>query len=404
MSRSWLRKGILVAIASVFVTLATLPTVQAQQQFARGAVVALQGTPHLWIADDQGVLHWGSDTRALDGKHINWSDRTEVSLEQIRTLPVGDPWLSGCGLVKDGDPIYLVKRETEWPQPQLFHIQSIGDVELFGINASNYGRFVVSVETCDEWAQPHGFAMADLQRDVLPATVSQPAPTMSSISYDNQLADLGPLAWWKMQEASGTIRNSGSLTGVDGTPRDTPDYRRSGPSSAIPYGIQLSGNGEDFSVPDVSGLRLTGSYTLLAWIKTDTVAGGNGSIVTKEGNYTGYWLYRQGSRLYTGFKDGTTGPYKAHFSNAVLSVGQWVFVASTWDGNTSRLYLNGAEVSTKALSGSVASDTNPLTIGSTGLGVGHPGAYFDGTLAQVAVFDKVLTAQDLAALYTAGQA
>ena len=177
MSRSWLRKGVLVAAVSVFVALAALPAVQAQQQFARGAVVALQGTPHLWIADEQGVLHWGSDTRALEGKHINWSDRTEVSLEQIRTLPVGDPWLSACGLLKDGNPIYLVKWETEWPRPQLFHIQSIGDVELFGINASNYGRFVVSVETCDEWAQPHGFAMADLQRDVLPTAVPQPAPT-----------------------------------------------------------------------------------------------------------------------------------------------------------------------------------------------------------------------------------
>ena len=412
MSRSWLRNGLLVAVVSTFVALAALPAVQAQQSFVHGAVVALQGTPHLWIADDQGVLHWGSDTRALAGKFINWNDRTEVSLEQIRTLPVGDPWLSACGLLKDGDPIYLVKWETDWPQPQLFHIQSIEDVEIFGINASNYGRFVVSVTTCDEWARSYGFSMADLQRGVLPAAVPQPTPTPqptatatptpTPIPYDNQLAGLGPLAWWKMQEASGTLRNSGSLTGVDGTPRGTPDYRQPGPSSAIPYGIQLSGNGEDFSVPDVSGLRLTGSYTLLAWIKPDTVAAGNGSIVTKEGNFTGYWLYRNGSRLYTGFKDGTTGPYKSHFSSAVLRVGQWVFVASTWDGTTSRLYLNGAEVSAQALSGSLGSDTNPLTIGSTGLGVDNPGAYFDGTLAQVAVFDKVLTAQDLAALYTAG--
>ena len=187
MSRSWLRKGVLVAVVSVFVALAALPAVQAQQPFARGAVVALQGTPHLWIADDQGVLHWGGDTRALEGKHINWSDRTEVSLEQIRTLPVGDPWLSACGLLKDGNPIYLVKWETEWPRPQLFHIQSIGDVELFGINASNYGRFVVSVETCDEWAQPHGFAMADLQRDVLPTAV--PTPTLKA--YRSGRTDLG---------------------------------------------------------------------------------------------------------------------------------------------------------------------------------------------------------------------
>ena len=38
--------------------------VQGQGAFAHGAVVALQGTPHLWFADEHGVLHWGGDTRA----------------------------------------------------------------------------------------------------------------------------------------------------------------------------------------------------------------------------------------------------------------------------------------------------------------------------------------------------
>ena len=47
----------------------------------------------------------------LAGKHILWSNRVEVSLDRLRTLPVGDPWLT-AGLLKDGDPIYLVKWET----------------------------------------------------------------------------------------------------------------------------------------------------------------------------------------------------------------------------------------------------------------------------------------------------
>ena len=27
-----------------------------------------KGTPHLWFADEHGVLHWGGDTRALAGQ------------------------------------------------------------------------------------------------------------------------------------------------------------------------------------------------------------------------------------------------------------------------------------------------------------------------------------------------
>ena len=128
-----------------------------------GTVVALQGTPHLWFADKQGILHWGGDTRALTGRHINWKNRTEVSVNQLRTLPIGDPWLS-AGLLKDGDLIHLVKWESDWPQPQLLQIRSIDDVELFGINGSNYGRFVLDRTA---WEQRFGIASAGLRRGKL---------------------------------------------------------------------------------------------------------------------------------------------------------------------------------------------------------------------------------------------
>src|SRR5687767_595362 len=75
-----------------------------QGVFAVGAIVALKGTPHLWIADDRGVLHWAGDTRALAGHSVNWGSRVEVSLDQLQGLSRGDPWLS-AGLLKLGDPI-----------------------------------------------------------------------------------------------------------------------------------------------------------------------------------------------------------------------------------------------------------------------------------------------------------
>ena len=170
------RLHVLILVVGVFL-LGSLAPVQAQGAFAHGTVVALQGTPHLWFADEHGVLHWGGDTRALAGKHIAWSNRVEVSLDQLRTLPVGDPWLS-AGLLKDGDPIYLVKWETEWELPQLLHIQSIGDVELFGINGSNYGNFVIDRPA---WEARYGISAAGLQRGVLASAVSaapQPATPM----------------------------------------------------------------------------------------------------------------------------------------------------------------------------------------------------------------------------------
>ena len=184
-----MRHARLLATAVVIITAAVASASQAHAQgtFAPGTVVQLQGTPHLWFTDHQGILHWGGDTRALSGRHIDWRSRATVSLERLRTLPRGDPWLS-AGLLKDGDPIYLVKWETDWAEPQLFHIRSIGDVELFGINGSNYGQFVIER---GQWEHRFGISAAGLQRHVLPSTAvpgttrDNPVPIGTAVDMPN---------------------------------------------------------------------------------------------------------------------------------------------------------------------------------------------------------------------------
>ena len=184
-TRPWFSAAVVVAFIGSM--LAPALTVQARSMFAPGTVVALQGTPHLWFADDQGVLHWSGDTRALAGRYINWNSRVEVSLEQLRTLPGGDPWLS-TGLLKDGDPIYFPKWETEWAAPRLFHIQSIRDVELFGINSSNYGTLVLERPV---WESRSGFSAADLQRSTLPVSVPPSLPKSQSAVFSRSPGSTG---------------------------------------------------------------------------------------------------------------------------------------------------------------------------------------------------------------------
>ncbi|MDQ3700887.1 MAG: hypothetical protein M3442_08205 [Chloroflexota bacterium] len=142
----------------------------ALQTVADGGVVQLRGTPHLWIAAG-GSLHWAGDTRGLVGHAVNWGDRREVDLDTLRRYPLGGPWLS-AGLVKIGDPIYFVKWETAEATPTLLHVQSIGDVELFGINAGNYGALVLDQAA---WERRFGLATDSLARRALPPATA-PAP------------------------------------------------------------------------------------------------------------------------------------------------------------------------------------------------------------------------------------
>jgi hypothetical protein len=125
---------------------------------APGTVVALRGTPHLWIAGADGALHWAGDTRALAGQPVDWGSRVEVDATALRAARLGDPFLS-AGLVRRGGPIYLAKWEQGQAQPTLLHVQSIGDLALFGITGDNYGRFVLEEPA---WNQRYGFTAATL--------------------------------------------------------------------------------------------------------------------------------------------------------------------------------------------------------------------------------------------------
>ncbi|MGI8422683.1 MAG: hypothetical protein ACR2NO_00960 [Chloroflexota bacterium] len=184
----------------------------AQQSAPPGAVFGLAGTPHLWIADDQGVLHWGGDTRALAGRAVNWGDRRDVTLDQLRSFRRGDPWLS-AGLLKMGDPIYQAKWETTQERPTLLHIQSISDVEIFGIDASNYGRFVLDQVA---WEQRYGFPVSSLARGVLQPAVpptATPTPAVAATPTPSPLK-ARELEWSHNSAEQYPIENSFEITGA----------------------------------------------------------------------------------------------------------------------------------------------------------------------------------------------
>ena len=133
-----------------------------------GAVVVLRGTAHIWVADDEGVLHWVGDTRAFAGKRVDWDAKREVTREEITQYRRGGPWLSS-GLLKLADPIYLVKWETSESSPTLLHIQSIADVELFGISGDNWGTLVYDQAL---WERRFGISATSLASGILAPVAS----------------------------------------------------------------------------------------------------------------------------------------------------------------------------------------------------------------------------------------
>ncbi len=140
-----------------------------------GAVFSLENTPHIWLTFGSEGLRWVGDTRALTASNVSvrWDSTCVMDATYLAGVKKGDPILS-AGLVKIGDPIWLAKWEQTEDAPSLLHIQSIADVELFGINSTNYGRLVLER---GDWEARYGFSTDGLARgDLASAAAQAPAP------------------------------------------------------------------------------------------------------------------------------------------------------------------------------------------------------------------------------------
>jgi hypothetical protein len=69
----------------------------------------------------------------------------------------------------------------------------------------------------------------------------------------------------------------------------------------------------------------------------------------------------------------------------------WTHLAGTYDGAALRLFVNGTQVATRALSGSMRTSTSPLRIGGNAIW----GEYFQGLIDEVRIYNRALTASEI---------
>ncbi len=78
-----------------------------------------------------------------------------------------------------------------------------------------------------------------------------------------------------------------------------------------------------------------------------------------------------------------------------LPLNNWYFVVMTWDNSTMKGYLNGAYINQAAYTNTAIPQTY-LSIGSQGAA-----SYFNGKMDDVSVYNRVLSAAEIQALYNA---
>jgi len=218
-------------------------------------------------------------------------------------------------------------------------------------------------------------------------TASLPAPT-------NTIVEL------PMDEGTGTTAGDVSGNGNDGTLTGGALFEASsGDGSAYSVRFDAVDDYIDLGTVDVAGTGLT----LSAWFNADTFPGASKDprIIAKStstasndhifmlGMIDVSGVVRVRGRVRVG---GITETLIS--SIGVLSTGQWTHVAMTYDGATMLLYLDGIEVSSTPLEGTVDTDaTMAVAIGAQPPGAG--GRFFDGLIDAVHIYERGLSAAEV---------
>src|SRR5207244_13011036 len=86
-----------------------------------------------------------------------------------------------------------------------------------------------------------------------------------------------------------------------------------------------------------------------------------------------------------------TGGVDQTAAGGTVPLNSWTHLAVTYDGATLRLYVNGIQTAAQAVTGSLLSSTAPLRIG----GDAPWGEYFSGTIDEVRVYNRALSAAEI---------
>lgn len=263
------------------------------------------------------------------------------------------------------------------------------------------------------------------------------AATTNTAGYDAQILADNPAGYWNFDESTvippsplaiTRLANAGSLgsaadaTNFWGAVTAQPGAGYAGLGGAN-KALTLDGEMGYVAVNNAPGLHVSNKITLMAWVKPgardynkDIIAhgwdpfGAETFLRITKGDLDGSGYYYE-----IGASDGESFNFYNSAQAAIPDgdLGNWVFVAGTFDGVSWNLYRNGVLAATLASTNGAVNVTNSWTIGARApytwisSGVTAPayfaGYNFAGSIDEPAIFTNALSAVDVLALYNAAQ-
>ena len=221
---------------------------------------------------------------------------------------------------------------------------------------------------------------------------------------DQQILDANPVGYWRLNEGGGAAINYGSIgAAVNGTYLSAPTFNAGSLYGDDDDSVAFNGTNEALTIPNHNLINLTNHprRTVEIVFNANTTAGRQ--VLYEEGGGTNaFSIYVFNGRLYTSGRDaGAWGP--ANISAPIVA-GETYHAAFTFDfpGGIFRGYLNGVEMGNAPVTATFPSHSGAIGIGRMNNATWfHDGSqsgngfYFNGRISDVAIYNTVLTLQDM---------
>jgi len=265
---------------------------------------------------------------------------------------------------------------------------------ILGLNSTNYTMYNDSL-------------VLALNFDDVSAIGDSASKVVDISKYGNNGTIYGnTLALLHMDENSGTtaydesrFKNNGTCYNMNGGSGVTNCNWTAGKSGS---GLQFDGVDDytnlSYGIPYFGG---TAQFAVAFWVNPNPRSAGQYLVSRYNGGVVGEFYVRLLANGSIEFER-EVSPYSI-FSASALSSGSWSHVVASYDGSLMRLFINGAQDTSMSSGASVTGSGVPIIVGAN-LYTGVPVNLFNGTLDEVAIFNRPLSASEVLVQYNAGRA
>jgi Concanavalin A-like lectin/glucanases superfamily len=219
------------------------------------------------------------------------------------------------------------------------------------------------------------------------------------MSYAALIRSHGPVGYWRLGELSGTQATDRSGNGRHGTYTGGVTLGQSGAISDGNKAAGFAAGIEHVNIDNHASLQLVGDLTIECWLYVSSLTA-HRVVVCKHYDREFDLVVLSFGRLalFHGSGPGTSEGL-ALCDDGLIVPGRWYHVVITRTASPKQVhsYINGAFVRTVAYTSTVVSGTNPVRIGRRT----DDSFTFDGTIDEVALYNRALSASEIRQHYEA---